>query len=70
VTAPEKSTSPHLSIVVLSFKNLSSDSSQDYFADGLTENLTTDGAWRRSAIGEDLRPQSGKNRENLDFIWC
>jgi adenylate cyclase len=42
VQAPEKSASPHLSIVVLPFKNLSSDPSQDYFADGVTENLTTD----------------------------
>jgi adenylate cyclase len=42
VRAPEKSAPPHLSIVVLPFKNLSSDSSQDYFADGVTENLTTD----------------------------
>ena len=32
----------HLSIVVLPFTNLSNDSSQDYFADGITENLTTD----------------------------
>ena len=32
----------HLSIVVLPFRNLSGDSSQDYFADGITENLTTD----------------------------
>jgi TolB-like protein/class 3 adenylate cyclase/Flp pilus assembly protein TadD len=34
--------SRHLSIVVLPFSNLSNDPSQDYFADGLTENLTTD----------------------------
>ena len=40
--APEKSAPPRLSIVVLPFKNLSSDSNQDYFADGVTENLTTD----------------------------
>ena len=40
--APEKTAPPRLSIVVLPFKNLSSDSSQDYFADGVTENLTTD----------------------------
>jgi adenylate cyclase len=40
--APEKSAPPRLSIVVLPFKNLSSDSSQGYFADGVTENLTTD----------------------------
>ena len=32
----------HLSIVVLPFTNLSGDPSQDYFADGITENLTTD----------------------------
>ena len=32
----------HLSIVVLPFANLSGDASQDYFADGVTENLTTD----------------------------
>jgi TolB-like protein/DNA-binding winged helix-turn-helix (wHTH) protein/Flp pilus assembly protein TadD len=32
----------HLSLVVLPFINLSNDPSQDYFADGLTENLTTD----------------------------
>jgi adenylate cyclase len=32
----------HLSIVVLPFANLSNDPSQDYFADGLTESLTTD----------------------------
>src|ERR1700733_1890109 len=33
---------PHLSIVVLPFTNLSGDPAQDYFADGITENLTTD----------------------------
>jgi adenylate cyclase len=32
----------HLSIVVLPFANLSNDPNQDYFADGITENLTTD----------------------------
>ena len=30
----------HLSIVVLTFTNLSGDPSQDYFADGITENQT------------------------------
>jgi adenylate cyclase len=34
--------SAHLSIVVLPFTNLSGDPTQDYFADGITENLTTD----------------------------
>jgi adenylate cyclase len=33
---------PHLSIVVLPFANLSGDAAQDYFADGVTESLTTD----------------------------
>ena len=32
----------HLSIVVLPFRNLSGDPSQDYFADGIIESLTTD----------------------------
>jgi adenylate cyclase len=32
----------HLSIVVLPFTNLSGDPAQDYFADAITENLTTD----------------------------
>ena len=32
----------HLSIVVLPFANLSGDPAQDYFTDGITENLTTD----------------------------
>jgi len=40
--AGEKSAPPRFSIVVLPFKNLSGDPSQDYFADGVTENLTTD----------------------------
>jgi adenylate cyclase len=32
----------HLSMVVLPFANRSGDPNQDYFADGITENLTTD----------------------------
>jgi TolB-like protein/class 3 adenylate cyclase len=44
--APVSSHAPveaaHLSIVVLPFTNLSGDPMQDYFADGITENLTTD----------------------------
>jgi adenylate cyclase len=32
----------HLSIVALPFANLSGDPAQDYFADGITENLTTE----------------------------
>jgi TolB-like protein/class 3 adenylate cyclase/Tfp pilus assembly protein PilF len=33
---------PRLSIVVLPFSNLSNDPDQDYFADGITDDLTTD----------------------------
>jgi TolB-like protein/class 3 adenylate cyclase/Tfp pilus assembly protein PilF len=40
--APKPAEAAHLSIVVLPFTNLSGDPSQDYFADGITENLTTD----------------------------
>ncbi len=40
--APASATAAHLSIVVLPFTNLSNDPSQDYFADGITDNLTTD----------------------------
>jgi TolB-like protein len=41
-TTPPPAEAAHLSIVVLPFTNLSGDSNQDYFADGVTENLTTD----------------------------
>jgi TolB-like protein len=40
--APKPAEAAHLSIVVLPFANLSGDPSQDYFADGITENLTTE----------------------------
>jgi len=33
---------PHLSIVVLPFANIGGDPEQEYFADGVTESLTTD----------------------------
>jgi len=35
-------TAPRLSIVVLPFRNLSHDPEQEYFADGITDDLTTD----------------------------
>jgi adenylate cyclase len=41
-SAEPAKTALRLSIVVLPFTNLSGDPSQDYFADGITENLTTD----------------------------
>jgi TolB-like protein/class 3 adenylate cyclase/tetratricopeptide (TPR) repeat protein len=40
--APEKSTPPRLSIVVLPFANMGGDPEQGYFVDGVTESLTTD----------------------------
>ena len=38
----KRANAPRLSIVVLPFENLSGDKDQDYFADGITEDLTTD----------------------------
>ena len=38
----ETAAAPRLSIVVLPFANLSNDPEQQYFADGITEDLTTD----------------------------
>ena len=38
----DRTEAPRLSIVVLPFSNLSGDPSQDYFADGITEDLTSD----------------------------
>src|SRR5499425_3072665 len=40
--ASEAKAAPRLSIVVLSFANLSNDPEQQYFADGITDDLTTD----------------------------
>ena len=39
---PTPAEAAHLSLVALPFANLSGDPAQDYFADGITENLTTD----------------------------
>jgi adenylate cyclase len=40
--SPPPAAAPRLSIVVLPFANLSNDPEQQYFADGITEDLTTD----------------------------
>jgi TolB-like protein/Tfp pilus assembly protein PilF len=40
--ATEAKSAPRLSIVVLPFSNLSNDPDQEYFADGVTDDLTTD----------------------------
>jgi adenylate cyclase len=42
LVAPAAPSAPRLSIVVLPFANLSNDPEQEYFADALTEDLTTD----------------------------
>jgi TolB-like protein/class 3 adenylate cyclase len=42
VASMEKREPPRLSLVVLPFANIDGDPSQDYFADGVTESLTTD----------------------------
>ena len=42
ISIPEPIATPRPSIVVLPFKNLSNDTEQQYFADGITEDLTTD----------------------------
>jgi TolB-like protein len=42
VVAPQPLSAPRLSIVVLPFVNIGDDPEQDYFADGVTESLTTD----------------------------
>jgi len=39
---PQPAVPPRMSIVVLPFMNLSDDTEQQYFADGITEDLTTD----------------------------
>jgi adenylate cyclase len=39
---PDSGRAPRLSIVVVPFANLSTDPEQQYFADGITEDLTTD----------------------------
>src|SRR5208282_3331353 len=41
-SAPEKSSPPRLSIVVLPFANIGGDPEQEPFVDGVTESLTTD----------------------------
>src|SRR5215471_9122234 len=42
VSIPQPAAAPRLSIVVLPFTNLSDDREQQYFADGITEDVTTD----------------------------
>jgi adenylate cyclase len=41
-TAPATTTAPRMSVVVLPFANLGGDPEQEYFADGITDDLTAD----------------------------
>jgi adenylate cyclase len=50
IAAPEKSSPPRLSIVVLPFANIGGDPEQEHFVDGVTESLTTDLSRIRSAV--------------------
>jgi TolB-like protein/class 3 adenylate cyclase/Flp pilus assembly protein TadD len=50
VAALERREPPRLSIVVLPFANLGGDPEQEYFADGVTESLTTDLSRMRGAF--------------------
>jgi adenylate cyclase len=56
----------HLSIVVLPFANLSGDASQDYFADGITENLTTDLSRIRGSFVIARNTAFGYKGKNVD----
>jgi adenylate cyclase len=70
MTAPTPAKAAHLSIVVLPFTNLSGDPSQDYFADGITENLTTDLSRIRNSfvIGRNTAfTFKGKNIDNKEI---
>jgi adenylate cyclase len=48
--APEKSSPPRLSMVVLPFANIGGDPEQEHFVDGVTESLTTDLSRIRGAV--------------------
>ena len=48
--APERSTPPRLSMVVMPFANIGGDPEQEHFVDGVTESLTTDLSRIRGAV--------------------
>ena len=50
VAEQKQANAPPLSLVILPFTNLSGDADQDYFADGVTENLTTELSQIRGAF--------------------
>src|SRR5205809_3432985 len=63
---------PRLSIVVLPFSNLSGDPSQDYFADGVTEDLTTDlsrVAWPRRSVSSSSTSKVAARHRRTRMRW-
>jgi adenylate cyclase len=56
----------HLSLVVLPFANLSDDPSQEYFADGITDNLTTELSRIRSSFVIARNTAFTYKRRNVD----
>jgi TolB-like protein/Flp pilus assembly protein TadD len=78
-TAGPASVSPRLAIVVLPFANLSDDPRQGYFADGITDDLTTDLSWTpelfvisRSAAfayrGKSVDPKQIGQELNVNYV--
>ena len=65
-SAPAPAEAAHLSIVVLPFTNLSGDPAQDYFADGITENLTTDLSRIRNSFVIARNTAFGYKGKNVD----
>jgi len=57
---------PRLSIVVLPFANLSNDPDQQYFADGITENVTTD----LSRIAHSFVIRLVQMADGVGFRWA
>ena len=59
---------PRLSILVLPFANLSNDPQQEYFADGLTDDLTTDlSQWTGSfVVGRSTASATGARQSTRD----
>ena len=70
---------PPNSIVVLPFENLSNDTKQDYLADGITEDITTDlsnlshllvisSSAANTYKGVEVTPQEAGKKLNVDFV--
>ena len=67
-TAATPAEPARLSIVVLPFTNLSNDPNQDYFADGITENLTTELSRIHNSSSPAIPPSASKARTSTPGI--